>query len=169
MLHINHGFLLQDQSTAPSKLCVIFRRETWSNIFLLNNRLTKRRNTKYPASCLSAAPQHKLCSCGELEWGPGLSKKELVFLIGNFLTKSVPEPSITRGVGTRGAADRQHLKSNHSPSMCPPQPLLSRQSCTHTRTHLKLGCSQHPSCQNTAAHRRLAGVVKPAQEVGQIF
>lgn len=169
MLHINHGFLLQNQSTAPSKLCVIFWRETWSNIFLFNNRLTKRKNLKYPASRLGAAPQHKLCSCGELEWGPGLPKKQLVFLIGNFSTKSVPGSSITRGMGARGAADRQHLNSNHSLSMCPPQPLLSRQSYTHTTAHLKLVCSQHPSCQNTAACRRLAGVVKPAQEVGQIF
>lgn len=97
------------------------------------------------------------------------AQKAISFLIGNFSTKSVPGPSITRGVGTRGAADRQHLNSNHRLSMCPPQPLLSRQSYTHTTAHLKLVCSQHLSCQNTAAYRRLAGVVKPAQEVGQIF
>lgn len=97
------------------------------------------------------------------------AQKAIRFLIGNFSTKSVPGLSITKGVGAQSAADRQHLNSNHSLSMCPPQPLLSRQSYTHTRAHLKLVCSQHPSCQNTAAYRRLAGVVKPAQEVGQIF
>lgn len=97
------------------------------------------------------------------------AQKAISFLIGNFSTESVPGPNITRGVGAQGAADRQHLNSNHSLSKRPPQTLLSRQSCTHSRAHLKLVCSQHPSCQNTAAYRRLAGVVKPAQEVGQIF
>lgn len=52
-LHINHGFLLQDQSLAPTELCGVLvgffgGRETKSKIFLLNERLTKRKNIKYP-------------------------------------------------------------------------------------------------------------------------
>lgn len=102
-------------------------------------------------------------------WGAGMrtwsGQKAIRFLIGNFPTKSVPGPGITRGVGARAAAPKQQPQPQHVPT----PPLLRRQSCTHSRAHLKLVCSQHPSCQNTAAYRRLAGVVKPAQEVGQIF